>query len=126
MKVVEINEKKYIIEAFGGVKGFKIKQKLVKLLAPALEAFKSSKETDSDDQSLMLIADAVQSVLETTEDDGIFNLLTELMTAVKTENGSIDFNEEFKQNYVSLYKLAKEVIMYNYQDVFQALGMNAL
>lgn len=124
MKIVEIKDKKYMVEAFKGKKTFKIKMKLLRLLNPVLESLKDLQDTGDDDNFLAVIGDAIQHVLEKNTDDEIFDLLEELMSAVKTENGVIDFDTEFTKNTISLYKLAKEVIMYNYEDVFQELGMN--
>ena len=124
MKIVEINEKKYIIDPFGGIKGLKLKQRLIKTLAPAFKSFKAEETTE--DQSFGFIIDAIEHVIENSTDDEIFNILVDLMTGVKTENGNINFDEEFKKNYSTLYKLAKEVIVENYSDVFQALGMNVV
>lgn len=131
MKIVEVKDKKYLIDPFKGKKAFKIKMKLLRLLNPVLESLKNIKDDTSnevdnkeDENFLAVIGDAIQHVLEKNTDDEIFDLLEELMSTVKTENGLIDFDTEFTQNTMSLYKLAKEVIMYNYEDVFQELGMN--
>ena len=122
IKIVDINDKKYIIEPFKGRKGFKLKTKLMRVISPALNEMR--KAADEDVSELGLIVTAIQSVLENSEDDEIFAIVEELMTGVKTESGSLDFDLEFSQNYSTLYKLVKEVVEVNYNDVFSLLGMN--
>ena len=122
IKIVDINDKKYIIEPFKGRKGFKLKTKLMRVISPALNEMR--KAADEDVSELGLIVTAIQSVLENSEDDEIFSIVEELMTGVKTESGSLDFDLEFSQNYSTLYKLIKEVVEVNYNDVFSLLGMN--
>lgn len=120
-KIVEIKDKKYILEPFLGKKGFKIKQKVVRILAPVLKEVGTLKEENT---ILEYLAVAVQSVMEHSDDDSLFNLIEELLTGAKTESGKIDFDTEFSQNYVTLYKLVAEIVLYNYKDVFSELGMN--
>ena len=122
IKIVDINDKKYIIEPFKGRKGFKLKTKLMRVISPALNEMR--KAADEDVSELGLIVTAIQSVLENSEDDEIFAIVEELMAGVKTESGSLDFDLEFSQNYSTLYKLVKEVVEVNYNDVFSLLGMN--
>jgi len=122
MKIVDINDKKYIIEPFKGVKGFKLKVKVTKLISPALTALQSEIGSLSDTG---VMVKAIQSVIENTDNEEVFSLVQELITGVKTENGAVDFDTEFSKNYMTLYKLIKEVIVENYGDVFQVLGMNA-
>lgn len=122
IKIVDINDKKYIIEPFKGRKGFKLKTKLMRVISPALNEMR--KAADEDVSELGLIVAAIQSVLENSDDDEIFAIVEELMTGVKTESGSLDFDLEFSQNYSTLYKLVKEVVEVNYNDVFSLLGMN--
>ena len=126
--VKEYKGVKYIIEPFKGSKGLKLKFKVVRLLVPVLESLKALQgEADGDeDNFLALIGEALQHVLESNTDDEMFTLLEELMTGVKKENGAINFDTEFTKNYSTLYKLAKDVIMENYEDVFQELGMNVV
>lgn len=126
--VKEYKGVKYIIEPFKGGKGLKLKFKVVRLLVPVLESLKAlqGEANGDEDNFLALIGEALQHVLESNTDDEMFTLLEELMTGVKKENGAINFDTEFTKNYSTLYKLAKDVIMENYEDVFQELGMNVV
>lgn len=121
MKIVDINDKKYIIEPFKGRKGFKLKTKLMRIVSPALDALKDEGDSLTE---IGLVVHSLKSVLESTDDDNIFALVEELISGVKTESGAVNFDEEFTQNYATLYKLLKEVIEVNYKDVFSLLGMN--
>jgi len=121
MKIVDINGTKYIIEPFKGRKGFKLKTRIAKIISPALAELETNIEGLSDSG---IVLKAIQSVIESTESDEIFNLVEEIVTGAKTENGAIDFDTEFSKNYMTLYKLIKEIVIENYGDVFQGLGMN--
>lgn len=123
IKVVDVNGKKYIIEPFKGRKGFKLKAKLLHVLSPALESFKTDSVNDNVSE-IGLVIGALQSVIEKSDSDEIFDVVEELISGVKTEAGAVDFDTEFSQNYTVLYKLMKEVIEVNYKDVFSLLGIN--
>ena len=127
--VKEYKGVKYIIEPFKGSKGLKIKFKVLRLVAPMLESFKSLQKIDDveggEEEFLSVIGEALQNILETNTDDDIFVLLEELMSGVKKENGAVNFDTEFSKNYSTLYKLAKDVIMENYSEAFYELGISA-
>ena len=123
IKIVDINDKKYIIEPFKGRKGFKLKAKLLHVLAPALDSFKEDSQNEKITEIGMIVG-ALQSVIEKSDSDEIFDVVEELISGVKTESGAVDFDIEFSQNYSALYKLIKEVIEVNYKDVFSLLGIN--
>ena len=121
LNIKDYNGKKYIINSFKGRKGLILKVKLLKLLNPMLAELKDAKDDVTDNAVLFK---ALQNLLESSATDDVISLLEELMTCVQGENGVVDFDTEFQKNYVTLYKLAVDVIKENYGDVFQALGMN--
>ena len=121
LNIKDYNGKKYIIGSFKGRKGLLVKVRLLKLLNPMLEELKNATEDKTDNDVLFK---AVQNLLESSDTDEVINLIVELTSCVSDENGSIDFDTEFQKNYMTLYKLVVDVIKENYDDVFQALGMN--
>lgn len=118
-KNVPINGQTYIINPFKGIKGFKIQAKLLKLISSGVGAL----GTDEGDEVNGLI-NAIKSLLAENDVDEITNLILEIISDTKTMDGNIDFDKEFSQNYLSLFELVKEIILFNYKDVFQKLGIN--
>lgn len=121
MKIVKINDVAYMIEPFKGAKGFKLKHKVLKVLSPAFEKITAMKDELTNEG---LMVGAIQSIVESSETEELFDLIVELVSNVKKEDGFIDFDTEFTKNYVTLYKLVYHIIMENYGDLFQELGMN--
>lgn len=121
MKIVTINDKKYMIDPFKGVKGFKLKHRVLKVLVPAFDQITAMKDELSNEG---IMVSAIQSIVESSATDELFDLIQELVSNVKTENGFINFDDEFEKNYLTLYKLVYHVIVENYGDLFQELGMN--
>ncbi len=118
-KNVPINGQTYIINPFKGIKGFKIQAKLLKLISSGVGAL----GTDEGDEVNGLM-NAIKSLLAENDVDEITNLILEIISDTKTMDGNIDFDKEFSQNYLSLFELVKEIILFNYKDVFQKLGIN--
>lgn len=115
---VKINNQAYIINPFKGIKGFKIQAKLIKLVSSGLSGLGGSEDVDG-------IVKAIQVLLGENDVDDITNLIMEILSDTMTPDGKLDFDTEFSQNYLALFELLKEVILFNYKDVFQKLGINA-
>ena len=51
----------------------------------------------------------------------IINLVPDLLSRVTKNGVKIDFDEEFSQNYLTMFKLVFEVLKLNYLSSFQKL-----
>ena len=117
-KIVNINDRAYIIDAFVGTKGFSILARLSKYATPIIAALAEKGEGEEID-----LSPALQTLFfEGTED--FVKLVFDLIQDVNVDGQKINIDKEFKQNYIALLTLAAEVIKLNYNDVFQKLGMN--
>lgn len=119
---VNVNDVDYIISPFKGKQGLKIQAKLVKLIGPALGALSGLEDNT---EQMAVFGAIIQEVLGRVDEDDVINLIEELLSLVYKGSMKINFDNEFALNYASLFLLVKEVIMYNYQDVFSKLGMAA-
>ena len=57
-------------------------------------------------------------------EDQYVELIKEILSGVTKNNMPVDFENEFQLNYGNLFKLIKEVLEFNYRDVFSLLGIN--
>lgn len=113
--IVNINGNAYILHPFKGRKGFQLMGKLTKYATPIIVGMSDQENVD--------VSSIMQNLfLEGT--DEFVNLIFELVADVQKDGMGINPDIEFKQNYMTLLKLALEVIKLNYADVFQQLGID--
>lgn len=122
-KIVNINDKPYVINAFTGRKGFTLLAKVSKFAAPIIGELTNQREKDDEGKELDINLTPVFQSLFYDGTQGFVDLVFELVEDVECEGYKINIDSHFKLNYVGLLELALEVIKLNYDDVFQKLGM---
>lgn len=115
-----INDVDYIINPFKGKQGLKLQMKLLKLVQPALSAIRDL--TDEADQ-MAIIGEMIKGVMSRADEDEILQLIEELLAGVYKGTIKLDIDKEFTCNYSVVFHLLKEVIMFNFKDVFSQLGI---
>lgn len=125
----EIDGNKYKVSAFAGRESFKIKIKLVKLLAPAMAVLVDSlgKKDSIADVDIMNIdfekvGDAVLKLTEHMSEDDFVNFVLRMLSKSRKNGVEITaslFDLEFAGNLTTVYKLLFFVIQVNYPDFFQ-------
>lgn len=115
-----INDVDYIINPFKGKQGLKLQMKLLKLVQPALSAIRDL--TDEADQ-MAIIGEMIKGVMTRADEDEILQLIEELLAGVYKGTIKLDLDKEFTCNYSVVFHLLKEVIMFNFKDVFSQLGI---
>ena len=117
-KVVRLNDKAYLINAFKGRVGWSYLPRLTKYIFPFIGyMFNEDKTEDDIAQQLMLI-------LSGDNAKEVENLVIELVEHVQVDGSSIDVDKEFEQSYDTLIMLFIEVLKLNYFDSFQRLVTN--
>lgn len=121
-KIVHVGDESYVITPFLTSKGLRIKHKLVKYLGTSLEKALVASEQEEDKESTLLgiIAEVFMEIPE----DQYIELIKDVLSNVTKNGMSVDFDKEFALNYANLFKLLKEVIEFNYNDLFSALGIS--
>lgn len=133
-----IKEDKYIIDAFKGMEGWRYLPKVTKLILPFI--FGNSAEDESKEKSVEDIQEAfgeleskqknideekvipmLMDLLSGDNAEEIINLVPDLLSRVTKNGVKIDFDEEFSQNYLTMFKLVFEVLKLNYLSSFQKL-----
>lgn len=117
--IAHIGDETYIINPFLTTKGLRIKAKLVKYLGTSL-----SSALNAEDESTII--DLIANVFSEITEDQFVELVRDILSNVTKNGMPIDFDKEFALNYTNLYKLIKEVLEYNYKDLFSLLGINAV
>lgn len=115
--IVHIGDETYVINPFLTTKGLRVKAKLVKYLGSSL-----SHAMSAEDESTII--EMIASVFAEITEDQYVELLKEILSNTTKNNMPIDFDKEFALNYMNLFKLVKEVLQFNYNDLFSLLGMN--
>jgi hypothetical protein len=114
-KNVTVDSEEFMITQFPATKGIRILKQLIKLVGPAAaEIFK-----DGD------IGQAVAKLVENMDSVDVEALLKELIGSVSKGSMAINFDNEFAGEYAKLLKITREVVEFNFGNVFTALGSSA-
>lgn len=135
--IVDINGTKYIIDAFKGLEGWTYLPKVTKFVLPFIfgnvqqeEGGKSTiekiKDGDIDQEAVdsldeEKVVKVLMDLLSGENAKEIIDLVPELLKRVTKNGVSIDFDEEFSQNYLTMFKLVFEVLKLNYLKSFPKL-----
>lgn len=116
-KIVHIGDTSYLISPFLTSKGLRIKAKIIKYCGSSL-----AQAMGAEDESTIL--ELIATVFTDMSEDQYVELIKEILSGVTKNNMPVDFENEFQLNYGNLFKLIKEVLEFNYRDVFSLLGIN--
>lgn len=117
-KVVRINDKAYIINAFKGIKGWSYLPRLTKYVFPFISFMFDEGRGEAD------VMDEMVKLLSGNNAEEVITLIQDLVADVQVDGSTIDFDSEFTQKYDALILLVIEVIKLNYFDSFQRLVTN--
>lgn len=117
-KVVRINDKAYIINAFKGIKGWSYLPRLTKYIFPFISFMFDEGRGEAD------VMDEMVKLLSGNNAEEVITLIQDLVADVQVDGSTIDFDFEFTQKYDALILLVIEVIKLNYFDSFQRLVTN--
>jgi hypothetical protein len=118
---VHIDGVDYKITQFLTTKGLGIEVKLMKLLGPSfMELQKASQDENA--QEAVLSA-AITVLIEQFDKVDVVALIKELLSGVTKGTATINFDQEFAGRYGVIFDLVKEVLKFNFADVFSKLGL---
>ena len=117
-KVVRLNDKAYMINAFKGLAGWSYLPRLTKYVFPFIGFMFNEGKGDEE------VVDQLVTLLTGENAKEVEQLIIDMVSDVQVNNSSIDFDNEFTQNYDSLILLFVEVVKLNYLDSFQRLVTN--
>jgi hypothetical protein len=118
---VHIDGVDYKITQFLATKGLGIEVKLMKLLGPSfMELQKASQDENA--QEAVLSA-AITVLIEQFDKVDVVALIKELLSGVTKGTATINFDQEFAGRYGVIFDLVKEVLKFNFADVFSKLGL---
>lgn len=113
-KEVTLKEKTYVITKYPATRGVKYFNLLRKVFAPAF--IKASQSEGG--LTFIELFESVSNNLDAIDEEVVKEMVC---TAVEMMPQAFDF--EFSGNYFSLFELLKEILKFNYQDVFIELGL---
>lgn len=121
-KTVLIGDTEYIINRMSATKALTLQPKVLKLVGRSLAELLASGSTQSDQIDAETLGRIMDILIEDMDRVDFGSLAKELTSSVFKGSSSIDFDNEFTGNLVSLYKLLFEVVKFNYLDVFTNLA----
>lgn len=117
-KVVRINDRGYIINAFKGRMGWSYLPRLTKYVFPFI-GYMFNESVSEDD-----IVEQLMDILTGENAKEVEQLVFDMVELIQVDGSNIDFDFEFEQSYDTLILLFIEVIKLNYFDSFQRLVTN--
>lgn len=117
-KVVRLNDKAYMINAFKGLTGWSYLPRLTKYVFPFIGFMLNEGKGDEE------VVEQLVSLLTGENAKEVEQLIIDMVSDIQVDNSRIDFDNEFAQNYDSLILLFVEVIKLNYLESFQRLVTN--
>ena len=117
-KIVRINDKAYVINAFKGIKGWSYLPRLTKYVFPFISFMFDEGRGEAE------VMDEMVKLLSGNNAEEVITLIQDLVADVQVDGSTIDFDFEFSQKYDALILLVIEVIKLNYFDSFQRLVTN--
>ena len=121
-KTVLIGDTEYIINRMSATKALTLQPKVLKLVGRSLAELLASGSNQSDQIDAETLGRTMDILIEGMDKVDFGSLAKELTSSVFKGSSSIDFDNEFTGNLVSLYKLLFEVVKFNYLDVFTNLA----
>jgi hypothetical protein len=115
-----IGDTDYIINPFKGKQGLKLQLKLLKIVQPALSSLQHLTE---DADQMAVLGEIIKGVMSHADEDALLSLVEELLAGVYKGTVKLDIDKEFTCNYSVIIELLKEVVMFNFKDVFSKLGI---
>ena len=117
-KVVRLNDKAYMINAFKGLIGWSYLPRLTKYVFPFIGFMLNEGKGDEE------VVEQLVNLLTGENAKEVEQLIIDMVSDIQVDNSRIDFDNEFAQNYDSLILLFVEVIKLNYLESFQRLVTN--
>ena len=117
-KVVRLNDKAYMINAFKGLTGWSYLPRLTKYVFPFIGFMFNEGKGDEE------VVEQLVKLLTGENAKEVEQLIIDMVADVQVNNSRIDFDNEFAQNYDSLVLLFVEVVKLNYLESFQRLVTN--
>ena len=113
-KIIRLNDRGYIINAFKGRLGWSYLPRLTKYIFPFIGyMFDENKEGD--------IANELMGILSGDNAKEVEQLVLDMIEHIQVDGSAIDIDFEFSQSYDTLILLFIEVIKLNYFESFQRL-----
>ena len=117
-KVVRLNDKAYMINAFKGLTGWSYLPRLTKYVFPFIGFMINEGKGDEE------VVEQLVNLLTGENAKEVEQIIIDMVSDIQVDNSRIDFDNEFAQNYDSLILLFVEVIKLNYLESFQRLVTN--
>ena len=114
-------EVKFVLKQYDAFKGLAYQRKLLKILAPCFLVLQEQAKQKNEDFMGLVIKSFIDNIDEV---EPAFLKELVLQGAYKEGRVTINFENDFAGRYAVLFMLIKELIVFNFEDLFQFLGSN--
>jgi hypothetical protein len=117
-KTVEIQGEEYLLNQFGALEGLTYQKALASVIMPAIAEI-TSRDNMSEGEALSIGMNKLAENIDKIDE----NMIQAMVVRGATKgNMSINFDNEFAGNYMKLFNLLKEIVVFNFDSVFTMLG----
>ena len=117
-KTVTIQGEEYLLNQFGALEGLKYQKALAGVIMPAIAEI-TSRDNMSEGEALSIGMTKLAENIDKIDE----NMIQAMVVRGATKgNMSINFDNEFAGNYMKLFGLLKEIVVFNFGSVFTMLG----
>jgi len=117
-KTVEIQGEEYLLNQFGALEGLKYQKALASVIMPAIAEI-TSRDDIGEGEAISIGMNKLSENIDKIDE----NMIQAMVVRGATKgNMSINFDNEFAGNYMKLFTLLKEIVMFNFGSVFTMLG----
>lgn len=114
-KTVTVGETTYLLNQFPTTKGIGVMKQLMRLCGPSATALFNDNN----------ISKAIELLVANVEAVNAEELMKVLVGSASKGSVAVNFDDEFAGEYANLMLLCKEVVVFNFGNVFQLLGSSA-
>lgn len=111
-----INGEEFLINTLPATRGLKVLKQLTKLLGPAFsELIKGGPESNP-------VSVAIEKLFDNLDSVDVEELVKTLVASSTKGSIAINFDTEFAGDYAKLFQLVKEIVEFNFGNVFTLFG----
>jgi len=118
-KTVTVQGEDYLLNQYGAIEGLKYQKALAAVIMPAIAEITSKSGETSEGEAIAIGMAKLSENIDKVDERMIVAMVERGATK---GNMAINFDNEFAGNYMKLFTLLKEIVVFNFGSVFTMLG----
>lgn len=126
-ETLEINGDTYLVFQLPPSEALPLKFKLAKILGPSLAELLEGIDIAGDNQkaSGKAVIEAISKIFSELDPEEITKLIQKVVSRVRKNGKHVIFDEDFQDDFNTLYKIFFWVLQVNFGNFFEGLGLKA-